>query len=226
MRYIQDAPLPDCSVCRNTRILVFDDRAFQCHCVKTGLPLLKSLDTTIGRMYTNVVLDTLTPMDDSQQKLLHMAERFVATWSKGRKGLYLWSENTGNGKSLIASAIVNKIGLPSQAIEASVLWDAMRSTYDSDEPIKRYLNVAMHTPSLLLDDLGMGQTDKADEWLTDILNARMTAGALTIITSNLHPSSLPKASARAVSRIMAHCHPIQVKNETDWRVKLSTLNDR
>lgn len=219
--FIPDSPLPECTVCRNTRVLMFNDTAYQCRCVSRGIPLLKTLDTNIGRMYTNVVLDTLTAMDDEQARLLNYAERFVNWWEPSRKGLYLWSKNTGNGKSLIASAILNKIGAPSQAIEASVLWDAMRSTYESEESIKRYLNVAMYTPALLLDDLGMGNTEKADEWLTDILNARITRGLLTIITSNLHPSQLPKASERAISRILAHTHPLHVKNETDWRVQLS-----
>ena len=59
---------------------------------------MKTLDTSIGRMYSGVSLDTLTAMDDEQQKLLNYAERFVNWWESGRKGLYLWSENTGNGK--------------------------------------------------------------------------------------------------------------------------------
>ena len=219
--FIPDAELPKCTVCRNTRVLVFNNNAYQCRCVIRGVPLMKTLDTSIGRMYSGISLNTLTAMDDEQQKLLNYAERFVNWWDAGRKGLYLWSENTGNGKSLVAGAILNKIGLPSQAIEASVLWDAMRSTYESEESIKRYMNVACFTPALLLDDLGMSNTEKADEWLTDILNARIARGLLTIITSNMHPSSIPKASARAISRIMAHTHPIHVKNVTDWRVNLS-----
>jgi DNA replication protein DnaC len=72
----------------------------------------------------------------------------------------------------------------------------------------------------MLDDLGMGNTEKSDEWLTDILNARIEKGLLTIITSNLHPTQLKNASDRCISRIMSHTHPLEVKNVTDWRVKL------
>ena len=219
--YIPDSMLPDCPYCRNTRALVVGDYAVQCRCVTRGTPLLRFLDTTIGKMYTTASLDVLTPMDDDQATMLGYAERFIKWWSKGQKGLYLWSAQTGNGKSLIASAILNKIGLPSQAIEASVLWDAMRSTYESEESLKRYFNAIAYVPALLLDDLGMSNTEKTDEWLTDILNARIERGALTIITSNLHPSELKKASPRAISRLMAHCHPINTKSGTDWRVRLS-----
>jgi len=165
-------------------------------------------------------VDTLTGKDEAQMQLLAHAERFVKWWEAGKKGLYLWSKHTGNGKSLVASAIINKIGEPSQAIEASVLWDALRSCYDSNESQLRYLRVASYVPALLLDDLGMGNSEKSDEWLTDILNARIEKGLLTIITSNLHPSELKNVSDRCVSRLTAHAHPLEVKNKTDWRVNL------
>jgi DNA replication protein DnaC len=218
--YLKDATLPDCPLCRNTRIKTALGVAYQCPCTKRGTPLLRFLDTTIGRMYHSANLDTLTGMDDEQNALLKHAERFVKWWEPHKKGLYLWSSNTGNGKSLIASAMMNKIDLPSQAIEASVLWDAMRSCYDSNEPQQRYMNVASYVPALLLDDLGMGSTEKSDEWLTDILNARIEKGLLTIITSNIHPSKIKAVSDRCVSRLLAHTHPLQVKNTRDWRVAL------
>ena len=218
--YIKDAQLPDCTLCKNTRVKMVGEVAYRCPCTKRGTPLLRFLDTTVGRMYHSANLDTLTGLDDHQTKLLQHADKFVKWWEPSRKGLYLWSENTGNGKSLIAAAILNKIGLPSQAIEASVLWDAMRSCYDSDEPQQRYMNVASFVPALLLDDLGMGSSEKTDEWLTDILNARIEKGLLTIITSNLHPSKIKAVSDRCLSRILAHTHPLQVKNTRDWRVAL------
>jgi len=218
--YIKDSVLPECTYCKNTRIRVFDENIYQCPCTKRGTPLLRFLDTTVGRMYHSANLDTLTGMDDAQVQLLDHANRFVKWWENGKKGLYLWSPNTGNGKSLIGSAIMNKIGLSSQAIEASILWDALRSCYDSDEPQARYIKVASYVPALLLDDLGMGNTEKSDEWLTDILNARIEKGLLTIITSNLHPTKLKNVSDRCASRLMAHTHPLEVKNKTDWRVAL------
>lgn len=218
--YIKDSILPDCPFCRNKRIRVFEEQVYQCPCTRKGTPLLRFLDTTVGRMYHSATLDTLTGMDDAQNELLEHAQRFVKWWDTGKKGLYLWSPNTGNGKSLIGSAMVNAINRPSQAIEASILWDALRSCYDSDEPQQRYLNVACYVPALFLDDLGMGGTEKTDEWLTDILNARIEKGLLTIITSNVHPTKLKAVSDRCVSRLLAHCHPLEVKNTKDWRVAL------
>jgi len=220
-QYISDAPLPDCTVCRNVRFVMIGENCVQCRCITRGTPLLKFLNTTIGKFYTTANIDTLTAMDDEQAKMLGYAERFINWWEPHKKGLYLWSIQTGNGKSLISAGILNKLALPSQAIEASILWDAMRSTYDSDESLKRYFNAIAYVPALLLDDLGMSNTEKTDEWLTDILNARIERGALTIVTSNLHPSELKKASPRAVSRLMAHCHPINIKSKIDWRVSLS-----
>lgn len=219
-RYIKDSALPDCYHCKNTRILHGGESVYQCQCSKKGVPLMRFLDTTIGRMYHGASLGALVPMDAPQTQLIGHAKRFVEWYGSGKKGLYLWSKQAGNGKSLVASAIVNAIGLPSQAIEASQLWDALRSCYDSNEPQARYMNVVMYVPALMLDDLGMGNTEKSDEWLTDILNARIEKGLLTIITSNLHPTQLKNASDRCISRIMSHTHPLEVKNVTDWRVKL------
>lgn len=218
--FIKDSTLPDCRYCKNTRIIHGGDSVYQCQCSRRGVPLMRFFDTTIGRMYYGANLNAITPMDAQQEQLIGHAQRFVNWYESGKKGLYLWSKQAGNGKSLIASAIINAIGLPSQAIEASQLWDALRSCYDSDEPQARYMNVAMYVPALLLDDLGMGHTDKSDEWLTDILNARIEKGLLTIITSNLHPTQLKNASDRCMSRIMSHTHPLEVRNATDWRVKL------
>lgn len=221
MNYIKDSTLPDCVVCKNSRVLPYADGVVQCGCTKRGRPLMRFLDTTVGQANTDVRLGSITPMDDPQVRSIEKMRSFVKWWDYGKSGLYLWSKSSGNGKTLLASATMNEMKMPSQAIEASVLWDALRSCYESGESQKRYLNVAMYTPALLLDDLGMGSTDKSDEWLTDILNARMSRGLLTIITSNFHPSQLPKASDRLVSRLQAHTHPMNLTAETDYRVQLS-----
>jgi len=84
--YIPDSMLPDCPYCRNTRALVVGDYAVQCRCVTRGTPLLRFLDTTIGKMYTTASLDVLTPMDDDQATMLGYAERFIKWWGKGQKG--------------------------------------------------------------------------------------------------------------------------------------------
>lgn len=219
--FIKDAQLPDCTLCKNSRVLVYGDSVAQCGCARRGKPLMRFLETTVGMEFSDTNFHTITPMDDLQAKSLKRLSDFIKWWEPSKAGLYLWSASTGNGKTMLAAGVINELKLASQAIEASVLWDALRSCYDSGEPQKRYLNVAMYTPALLLDDLGMGNTEKADEWLTDILNARIARGLLTIITSNIHPSNLPKASQRAISRIMAHTHPLRLVSETDWRVKLS-----
>lgn len=221
MNYIKNSTLPDCPVCKNTRVLSYPDGVVQCQCAKRGRNLLRFLETTVGLAYEKTKLSQIVPMDDSQIGSIEALKRFAGWWEPNKSGLYLWSKSTGNGKTMLGAGVLNEMKITSQAIEASVLWDALRSCYDSDEPQKRYLNVVMYTPALLLDDLGMGNTDKSDEWLTDILNARMSRGLLTIITSNYHPTQLPKASARLISRLQAHTHPMNLSNDKDYRVQIA-----
>ena len=110
--FIKDSALPDCRYCKNTRIIHGGDLVYQCQCSRKGVPLMRFFDTTIGRMYHGANLNAMTPMDAQQEQLIGHAQRFVNWYESGKKGLYLWSKQAGNDKSLIASAIINAIGLP------------------------------------------------------------------------------------------------------------------
>jgi DNA replication protein DnaC len=219
-QFLKDAKLNDCSLCANSRVVADAEGFRACSCVKVGRALQCKFETVVAQQYEDVKLSQIRAMSEDQKKLLNIANRFVAHWqsSDASSGLYLYSKNPGSGKTLVACAIANELALASQAIEANVYFNALRSCYDSSEPQSRYVNAIASVPVLVLDDLGVGMTDKSDEWLLDVLNARTMRKLCTIITSNHAPDELPKLEARTLSRLASHCHPIKVPDATDFRI--------
>lgn len=222
-KYLQDSTMPDCPKCGNTRVFVLpgDDGARPCPCTAKRMPLQAHFSTVVGRQYASTEIGALIAQNEGQAEMLRRAMRFVSRWKPGSPGIYFHSARTGTGKTLIAAGIANAIPRHSQAIEANTMWNALRSCYDSDEPQSRYMNAFCHVPTLLIDDLGVGNTDKSDEWLLDILNARIERGLLTIVTANHMPTEIPNIAPRTASRLAAHCFPVAFDESKDLRVSMA-----
>ena len=123
-------------------------------------------------------------------------ENIVEHVDKG-EGLYIWGENTGNGKTSWACKIMGyyfrKIAF-SSGLENEGLYiylptflDDLRKSYSNPTPeFDEELEMVKKCKLLIIDDIG---AEKVTEWVRErivsIINTRSSNGLCTIYTSNL-----------------------------------------
>ena len=123
-------------------------------------------------------------------------ENIVEHVDKG-EGLYIWGENTGNGKTSWACKIMGyyfrKIAF-SSGLENEGLYiylptflDDLRNSYSNPTPeFDEELEMVKKCKLLIIDDIG---AEKVTEWVRErivsIINTRSSNGLCTIYTSNL-----------------------------------------
>ena len=123
-------------------------------------------------------------------------ENIVDHVSRG-EGLYIWGENTGNGKTSWACKIMGyyfrKIAF-SSGLEKEGLYiylptflDDLRNSYNNPSPeFDEELEMVKSCKLLIIDDIG---AERVTEWVRErivsIINTRSSNGLCTIYTSNL-----------------------------------------
>ena len=123
-------------------------------------------------------------------------ENIVEHVEKG-EGLYIWSSNTGNGKTSWACKIMSyyfrKIaftsGLENEGlyIYLPTFLDDLRNSYSDPSPdFEEELEMVKACKLLIIDDIG---AERVTEWVRErivsIINTRTANGLSTIYTSNL-----------------------------------------
>ena len=125
---------------------------------------------------------------------LEAARAYVATWPPERPFLVLQSKNRGNGKTMLACAIMREAwdrygpAARGRFCPVAALLDEIRSTFDPESPVRTAaLQDSLYRyPLLVLDDLGTQQnTDWAIERLFMIIDRRYCDRRPMIITSNM-----------------------------------------
>lgn len=131
------------------------------------------------------------------------------------EGLYIWSENTGTGKTSWACKIMGyyfrkiafRSGLENEGlyIYLPTFLEDLRSYYDNPTPeFDEELEMVKKCKLLIMDDLG---AEKPSEWVAErllsFINTRVSNGLSTIYTSNISIDELgAKMGKRIRSRIV------------------------
>lgn len=145
-----------------------------------------------------------------------LGRRVYALAREGR-GAYLFG-TPGTGKTHAAACAVRMWcdrGGRARLVTAKRLLDDVRDGYRGDGD-RRALERAARAPLLALDDLGMERrTDWAVEEISALIDARVSEGLPTIVTSNYSLGDLASLwggveGARAASRIAGACERIAV----------------
>lgn len=123
------------------------------------------------------------------------------------KGIYLWSDTKGSGKTMLVAALANELlhkykKVVKFATSLDIL-DEIRATYDktSGESESELLNDLVNTEFLVIDDFG---TERSSDWAGEkfyqIVNKRYINKKVTFYTSNYDLMKL-KYDDRITSRI-------------------------
>lgn len=156
------------------------------------------------------------------EELNGFMKNVVDNVDKGR-GLYIWSENVGNGKTSWACKILSyyfrKVVFTS-GIENEGLYiylptflEDLRESYDTKvDGLEELLYMVKYCKLLIVDDIG---AEKSSEWVRErmlsFITDREMRGLSTIYTSNLSPEDLEASmGVRVASRIMGSTKAIHL----------------
>lgn len=139
-------------------------------------------------------------------------------WQKSGKGLYLWSETPGSGKTFLASSIgksvMMKHDLQMRFVTVPDYLAKVGESYKREMGTSDESRVYRECDLLILDDMGV---QKSGDWqkqeIFRIINERLNAGKVTIFTSNMPPESL-NLDSRTIDRIRKVSVVIQMPEES------------
>ena len=139
-----------------------------------------------------------------QKKIANAFIYSFASFRKQGRGLYIYSNTKGSGKTLLACCLVNEV-LKKQdlSVKFTTIADYVELARGSkNEAVKEQMNAIMNTGLLIIDDIG---ATKEDNWISDVVyrlvNRRYEDMLPTIYTSNVMIDNL-KCDDRISSRIM------------------------
>lgn len=154
--------------------------------------------------------------------LKKIAEDFLKNyrkrWEKFGKGLYLWSETPGSGKTFLScclgkSAMIKHdlqmrfVTVPDYLAKVGESYKRQPGEYDESE-------VYRECDLLIFDDIG---AQKNGEWQSQevfrIINKRLNADKVIIFTSNKPPESL-NLDSRTIGRIVKKSIVLQMPEES------------
>ena len=154
------------------------------------------------------------------------AANFVANYEQMKavgKGLYFYSEVKGSGKTRIASSIANAlIGLYEVNvvfIKAADISLQVRKTFKKNAELseEEVLRMFKEVDVLIIDDFAVeNNSDFMEELLTKILDYRMEAKNITLITSNITQDDIDKLykDGRVKSRVKKMCYEVIMPEES------------
>ena len=164
----------------------------------------------------------------AKQVTIRFVEKYYAMKEMG-KGLYLYSQTKGVGKThlaiSVANALIQKYQVQPLYISSVNLLNEIKKTFQQSDNNTTYdlLQTFKEAEVLIIDDFGVEKaTDWSEEIITQILEERMNYKRITIITSNIAINQLNKKypTGRIESRIEKTTFPINLPEES-VRKKLS-----
>lgn len=233
-----------CSKCRDTG---FDEEGMRCECYKNMVSKYVGLNSNLTEVMREERFDKFdfslfaNQPDIKGRSVLKMietaykkAEDFAENFEKTKANLYLYGA-AGTGKTYISSCIANRVlerGFTVYYQSAFQLLDMIErlkfGRYDENEvQSAEVASKYIYTVDLLIiDDVGTefvsGYSSAA---LFDIINARLTSGKSTVISSNLNPVNIEEVyGSRMASRMVGSYHPIPFIGMDLRKLKLNKSN--
>lgn len=215
-----------------------------CDCIVTRHYQRKIQSAKIPDEYKNVSVNSFDTniyvnQRDKQKALyakrvaIKYVEMFTDMKDKG-KGLFLYSNTKGSGKTHLAISITNALikmyDVESLYISSVNLLNEVKKTFQekSENGTYELVNTFKRVPLLVIDDLGVENVTRwSEEMLTQILDERLGFKRPTIITSNFSFEELSREypAGRVGSRIEKMTFPIPMPEESVRLLKAQQENE-
>lgn len=135
-------------------------------------------------------------------------------WKAENQGLYIYSTMRGTGKTFLASCICKEImakyAIITKFVQATSLIEESKKSQLADNGTS-YIDLLKRCELLVLDDIGINNTEWMNSLLFEILDHRYQNQLVTIITANIPQSELSKTmDDRLVDRIYSNTTPIHL----------------
>lgn len=173
--------------------------------------------SNLGSKYLNASFENMQVrpgMEDVFDKCRRYTNKFDQL---GYMSLMIWGDY-GNGKTMLAAAIHNKLtseGKNIVFITLPDLLDKIKSTFNRDnkDTEERIMKALISCDLLILDDIGAEKTsDWVQEKLFTIIDGRYTRQKPILVTSNLKPNELYlQIGKRSYDRLIEMSQPIENK---------------
>ena len=192
-RYEFQVAVP-CPLCRGKYVGNSEKQDFRRAGREAGIPSIYA-----GKMLSDFNFGAWGCADASIPEIKEVMADFVEhtdLWSGKGRGLFLWSETKGSGKTFCACVLVNELLMKGFKVRFVRCADLLNIATDSSKASRGELTQMerlKNIPVLVLDDLGEKRAGKdffADV-LFEILDYRLTERLVTIITSNFRLRDLP-----------------------------------
>jgi len=232
-----------CSICGDRGIVVKDDVAYPCGCVKQNFinNLLKvsciprnfsncTLDNFVFKYYARDFFDPETGLSCFElAKHAHKAARdFIDRFLQDdRTDGLLFSGKVGSGKTFLACCIANALLKKEKTLLFTVvpdLLDQLKATYDygrgaGEITESDLLERARQVPLLILDDLGAhNYTEWTRNKIYSIINYRLNQRLPVIVTTNIKLDDIKEyLGERTTSRLLEMCSPYRLMVDIDIR---------
>ena len=230
-----------CSLCGDRGIVIKNDLATQCKCVKQKSLLNQFKFANISKQmidfnfrsfdfnyYSSVLVDPLTNRYTFRQlaELAYQAaQKFVQDIleNKENSGMML-SGPVGSGKTFLAACIANSLLENQREVLFTVvpdLLDEIKETFNknSEHTELQLMNRLRDVHILILDDLGAHNYNLwTQNKIYSIINYRLNHKLPTIITTNLNLEEIDELlGERTTSRIVQMCKVYRITVEKDIR---------
>lgn len=143
---------------------------------------LNTMDMTLN--------DIKNTWSDEESKQVDKAIKFVYDFDKLNTGLYLYSKQSGTGKTTLASAIARAVykhhSVPIFYGSEEYILSKIRETYQENSSISEddYIKKIARNKLVVIDELGQNVSDWSIKTLKRLLDDMMNYNSILVVTSN------------------------------------------
>jgi len=199
----------DCPICMNRGYsMVLTDgemRARECSCMAIRKSLKRAKDSGLGKLLESKTFGSFQTPEPWQEEAKRMAKAYAAE----PEGWFVFSGNSGSGKTHLCTAICRKLLADGRAVQY-VLWrdlaQKMKSSAMNASVREEIVRPLRNVEVLYIDDFlktpnNEGNTKPDVGAALDILGPRYNAGALTVLSTELSLDHLMSLDEAMGSRI-------------------------
>lgn len=227
-----------CSLCNGTYWIITEDGvAKRCKCFESEKQKRRLRFANIPETYKDVTLGNfdktvykLAESRNSIQTAVELINVYIEDfieYHEAGKGLYLWSQEKGSGKTRMAASIANELLKVQQVKFATsmAILNEIRASWDKSKEYSesQLLDDLVNTDILVIDDFG---TEQVKDWINEkfyhIINERYINRKVTIYTSNSEVEKL-QYDRRIIDRVREKVYQVHFPEES-VRERIAKVN--